>query len=137
MGRAATPIQAWAADAAHQKLPSALAAWITHAILPDLGIVVGRVSDDLTEVLGMLKHKPWTWADRMRDEGQAQMRAEMQRSMVAMLLEMAELRFGSGSAERLANVLEGITDTDRLKEIGRWAVACESCEALLARIQES
>ena len=85
----------------------------------------------------MLEQEPRTWADRMRDEGRAEGRAEVQRSMVAMLLLQARMRFGDGLAERLANLLEGITDTDRLQEIGKWLLACESGEALLARLHRA
>ncbi|MDE0105628.1 MAG: hypothetical protein OXN89_24890 [Bryobacterales bacterium] len=131
--RAAAPLQSWASDAEHAELASAFAAWITHVVLPDLGVVNVRVSDNLTEVLEMLEQEPRTWADRIR----AEERAEMQRSMVAMLLEMAKLRFGGGAAERLAKLLDGITDTDRLKDIGKWLVTCESGEALLARLRRA
>ncbi|MDE0103477.1 MAG: hypothetical protein OXN89_13965, partial [Bryobacterales bacterium] len=92
-----------------------------------------RVSDNLTEVLEMLEQEPRTWADRIR----AEERAEMQRSMVAMLLEMAKLRFGGGAAERLAKLLDGISDTNRLKDIAKWVVVCESGEALLARLRRA
>jgi len=130
---AIAPLAAWAADAAHAELASAFAAWITHVVLPDFGVVNVRVSDNLTEVLEMLEQEPRTWADRMRDEG----RAEVQRSMVAMLLRQARLRFGGGLATRLANRLEGITDTERLQDIGEWLLVCESGEALLARLRRA
>ena len=61
----------------------------------------------------------------------------MQRSMVAMLLRQARLRFGGGLAERLASLLKESIDTDRLMDIGKWVVVCESGEGLLARIHES
>ncbi len=131
--QAAAPLQTWAADPAHAELASAFAAWITHVILPDMRIMDVPVSDNLTEVLEMLEQEPRAWADRMRDEG----RAEVQRSMVALLLLQARMRFGDGLAERLANLLEGITDTDRLHDIGRWLLSCESGEALLARLHKA
>ena len=138
---AAAPLQAWAADAAHAELASAFAAWITHVILPDLGVVNVRVSDNLTEVLEMLEQEPRTWADRIRAEERAEvraeMRAEMQRSLVAMLLRQARLRFGGGLAMRLANRPEGITDTERLQDIGEWLLVCESGDALLARLRRA
>ena len=131
--QAAAPLQTWAADPAHAELACAFAAWITHVILPDMRIMDVPVSDNLTEVLEMLEQEPRAWADRMRDEG----RAEVQRSMVALLLLQARMRFGDGLAERLANLLEGITDTDRLHDIGRWLLSCESGEALLARLHKA
>ncbi len=89
--------------------------------------------DDVTEVLGMLEQEPRTWADRMRDEG----RAEARRSMVAILLRQARVRFGDSYAERLAGLLEGTTNTDRLIVIGEWVAVCESGEELLARVHQS
>ncbi len=131
--QAAAPLQTWAADPAHAELACAFAAWITHVILPDMGIMDVRVSDNLTEVLEMLEHEPRTWADRMRDEG----RAEGRRSgLVAMLLRQTRMRFGGGMAEKLERLLEGITEIDRLEDICEWVVVCESGEALLARLRE-
>ncbi|MDE0101431.1 MAG: hypothetical protein OXN89_03545 [Bryobacterales bacterium] len=99
------------------------------------------MSDNLTEVLEMLEQEPRTWADRIRAEERAEvraeMRAEMQRSLVAMLLRQARLRFGGGLAMRLANRLEGITDTERLQDIGEWLLVCESGDALLARLRRA
>ncbi|MDE0102254.1 MAG: Rpn family recombination-promoting nuclease/putative transposase [Bryobacterales bacterium] len=127
---AAAPLQAWAADAAHAELASAFAAWITHVVLPDLGIVDVPVSDNLTEVLEMLEQEPRTWADRMRDEGH-------RTRLVALLLRLARRRFGGGLAERLEGPLQEITDNDRLEDIGEWIVVCESGEALLAELRKA
>ena len=132
--RAAAPLQSWAADPSHAELASAFAAWVTHVILPDLGIADVRVSDNLTEVLEMLEQEPRTWADRMRDEG----RAEGHRTgLVAMLLRLARRRFGGGLAEQLEGPLQEITDTDRLEDIGERIVVCDSGEALLAELRKA
>ena len=61
----------------------------------------------------------------------------MQRSMVALLLRLARTRFGGRLAERLEGLIEGITDTDLLEDIGEWIVVYESGEALLARLREA
>ena len=128
--RAAAPLGAWAADAAHAELASAFAAWITQVILPDLGIMDIRASDNLTEVLEMLEQEPRRWADRMRDEGHRS-------GLVALLPRLARKRFGRGLAERLEGLIEGITDTDLLEDIGEWIIVCESGEALLARLRKA
>ncbi len=128
--QAAAPLQTWAADPAHAELASAFATWITHVILPDMRILDVPVSDNLTEVLEMLEQEPRTWADRMRDEGHRS-------GLVALLPRLARKRFGRGLAERLEGLIEGITDTDLLEDIGEWIVVCESGEALLARLREA
>ena len=126
--RTASPLREWASHPAHAELASAFAAWITYVILPDMGIMDVPVSENLEEVLEIMEQEPRTWADRMREEGRRS-------GMMAMLLQTARLRFGGGFAERLASLLEGIYDTDRLRDIGEWVVVCESGEALLARLR--
>ena len=63
----------------------------------------------------------------MRAEGREQGRR-------ALLLRLARVRFGEDVAARLAAPLDGISDSERLDEIGEWLMACDSADALLARI---
>ena len=52
----------------------------------------------------------------------------------ALLRRMAASRFGTETAERLAEALAGITDPERLAEIGEWLVRCETGGEFLARV---
>ena len=49
---------------------------------------------------------------------------------------LARVRFGRALAGSLAALLEGITDADRLEDIGEWLLVCDSGEALLARLRQ-
>ena len=43
------------------------------------------------------------------------------------------LKFGAGTGDQLAALLEKVTDPDRLTEIGEWIIRCEDGGGLLAR----
>ena len=51
-----------------------------------------------------------------------------------LLRRMAASRFGTETAERLAETLAGITDPECLAEIGEWLVRCETGGEFLARV---
>ena len=111
--------------------------WITQVALHDLGVTDAPVSDNLKEVLDMVQTEPRTWADRMRDEGrEEEHEAGLERER-RLLLRMARIRFGGAPLDRLSGLLEGITDTDLLEEIGEWLLICDSGDALLSRVRQS
>jgi len=141
---AAEPLGRWASEPGHADLASAFAAWITQVALHDLGVTDAPVSDNLREVLDMLQTEPRTWADMMRAEGRQEGRqqgreeeheAGLERER-RLLLRLARIRFGGAAVGRLASLLEGITDTDLLEEIGEWLLICDSGDALLARVRQ-
>ena len=52
----------------------------------------------------------------------------------ALLCRMTAARFGVATAERLAELLAPITDTERLAEVGDWLVQCGTGADFLARV---
>ncbi len=52
----------------------------------------------------------------------------------ALLCRMTAARFGVATAERLAELLAPITDTERLAEVGDWLVQCDTGADFLARV---
>ena len=52
----------------------------------------------------------------------------------ALLRRLAVSRFGAQTAERLSEVLAGITDPEALAEVGEWLVRCETGSEFLARV---
>jgi len=74
---------------------------------------------------------PKQWVREGREQGLDQGRAEER----VLLERMTALRFGRGTARRLSAVLAGITDPERLAEVGEWLVCCETAEAFLARAE--
>ena len=138
--KAAEPLRRWVGDAEHAELASAFAAWITRVRLPEIGVGVAPPSDKLEEVLEMLETQPPTWGDRMREEGRVMGREEERKERLQwarkLLLRQARLRYGGREAGALSVLLDSITDTDLLEEIGEWLLICESGEALLARLRQ-
>ena len=51
-----------------------------------------------------------------------------------LLRRQAALRFGAGTAERLAEGLAGVADPERLAEVGEWLVRCGTGRELLDRL---
>ena len=134
--RAAEPLRSWVGDAEHAELGRAFASWITRVRLPEMGVTGAPPSDKLEEVLEMLETQPPTWGDRMREEGREEERREGLRRERKLLLRLARLRYGVGEVGPLSVMLDRITDTDLLEEIGEWLLVCDSGEALLARIRQ-
>ena len=131
---AAQPVKDWAgSEEGNAGLAGAFAAWISRVLVPDLGVLDATRSDKLEEVLEMLETESVTWADRMRAEGRQEALAGERR----LLLRQARIRFGEALAGSLAALLEGIADANRLEEIGKWLLVCDSGDALLARLRES
>ena len=54
-----------------------------------------------------------------------------------MVCRQARLKFGAKTAERLAKLLEGISDPERIARIGDRIIECETGEELLARAREA
>ena len=70
------------------------------------------------------------WSRQLIREGREQGLAHER----ALLRRMAALRFGADTAERLEEVLAGVSDPERLAEAGEWLVRCETGDELLARV---
>ena len=63
-----------------------------------------------------------------RTEGQAEGQAELMRRQAAR-------KFDAATAQRLAERLAGITDPERLAEVGEWLLECEHGDELLGRVE--
>ena len=47
---------------------------------------------------------------------------------------LAALKFGAGTAERLAALLEGLTKQEDLDKVGDWVLECGDGDELLSRV---
>ena len=65
-----------------------------------------------------------------RQQGLGQRRAEVR----TLLRRLAARKFDDTTAERLLVTLVGITDPDRLAEVGDWIIECGTGAELLARV---
>ena len=70
-----------------------------------------------------------------RKEGREEVREEGLAHERALLRRMAASRFGADTADRLSGMLAGISDPERLAEVGEWLVRCDSGEEFLARVE--
>ena len=72
-------------------------------------------------------------------QGRAEGRAETQREVLvknrALLTRLAEVRFGRAAAKALRAALARIDSAEALERVAEWIVACESGDALLARVE--
>ena len=69
-----------------------------------------------------------------RDEGREEGREEGLSYERALLQQQAARKFGTAAGEELARRLAGVTDPDRLAEIGGLIIDCDSGASLLARV---
>ena len=62
-----------------------------------------------------------------RELGRADERVRLRRQ--------AALKFGAGTADRLADHLAGLTTREDLDRVGDWIIECESGDELLSRLR--
>ena len=83
------------------------------------------------------------WTDQWKQEGlqeglekgRAEGRAEALAQNRALLTRQAEVRFGGAAAKALRAALARIDSAEALERVAEWIVACESGDALLARLE--
>ena len=68
-------------------------------------------------------------------KGLQQGRAEALAQNRALLTRQAEVRFGGAAAKALRAALARIDSAEALERVAEWIVACESGDALLARVE--
>ncbi len=71
--------------------------------------------------------------ERGVNEGVARARADER----ARLCQMAGRKFGRRVAERLSAQIDGVTDPDRLAEVGDWIIDCGTEAEFLTRAQQA
>ena len=87
------------------------------------------------------------WTDQWKQEGfqeglekgRAEAQREAQREALAknraLLTRLAEVRFGGAVAKALRAALARVDSAEALERVAEWVVACESGDALLARVE--
>ena len=78
--------------------------------------------------MDLLESQGMNWAEKMREQGRL-------RGLREMLVVLAERRIGDSTSQSLSELLEPITDPQRLIEVGIWLGDGISGEALLARLR--
>ena len=134
----------------HRDLRIAFVEWIWQSLAPELP-KVPKLKRRLREIaeLGefqemksfMLKSMVDHWLaegvaqgmERGVIEGVAQARADER----ALLCQLAGRKFGGQAAERLSAQIEGVTDPQRLAEVGDWIIDCGTEAEFLTRAKHA
>ena len=98
-------------------------------------VTLEEASMTLVERIGEWS-KPWL--EQGREEGLVQgLEQGLERGLAnerALLGRQATRRFGAAAGERLSRTLAGVSDPDRLAEVGDWVVACATADEFLLHI---
>ena len=77
----------------------------------------------------------WTaeWVEQGREQGLQQ---GVQQGQRALLCHQVAQKFGDSAAKRLGAALERVANLDRLAQVGRWIIECETAAELFARLED-
>ena len=73
------------------------------------------------------------WRAGVLQQGIAQGRTEARADERALLRRQAGRKFGSRASERLSALIDGVSDPERLAEVGDWIIDCATEDEFLAR----
>ena len=123
----------WLSESGNEALRRAVGEWMRQVYAPGRSAQATRpVAENRTEAQTMLRERVKEWNMQLLEEGRAEGRAEGQ---VELMRRMAARKFGYDTAERLAERLERVRDSEHVAEIGEWLIECESSEELLERLE--
>ena len=132
----------WTAPEIHAALNETTPSARTYAVVERVGTALGAREgtgpDDNPLLRSQRRQGQAEGIREGRAEGIQEGRAEGVREGLArkreLLRQMAAMRFGADTAERLSALLDAIPDPDRLAEVGKWIVQCDSGSELLDRV---
>ena len=127
----------------------ALYEWARHMpLMREGGELPGREELEGGDMATLLEARARQWEAQWLQEGIAQGiergikqgiergRAEGRTEERALLCRQAARKFGAGTGERLTGLLDGLTDPERLAEVGEWLIECETEAELLGRVKQ-
>jgi len=123
----------WLWETGNEALVRAVGTWMRQVYVH----VPGRPEDEALPRLGnsreggamLYAERVREWMAEREEKGRTEGRVEMMRRMAAR-------KFGAGTAQRLAERLEGLHDAERMAQIGEWIIEYESGADLLARLDQ-
>ena len=131
---------------AHRDLRVAFAEWIWHSLAPGIP-KVPKLKSKLRKIaeLGefqemksfMLKSMVDHWLAEGRERGVTEGVARARANERALLCQLAGRKFGGQAAERLSAQIEGVTDPQRLAEVGDWIIDCGTEAEFLTRAKQA
>ena len=119
----------WLSEPEHEGFMRALWEWLRQVQVPAYcpGLRLPALVN-WREANTMLSQAAKDWSVPYREEGRAEGQALLMRRLAAR-------KFDPATAERLAERLAGITDPERLAEVGEWLLECEHGDELLKRVE--
>ena len=124
------------------ELTAAFTEWVAQVLLPRRfrGSVSGPLPR-LEEVRAMLAEtvQEWTaeWVEQGREQGREQgIQQGVQQGQRVLLCRQAARKFDAATGERLAGLLEGVVDSDRLARVGDWIIECATADDFFARFED-
>ncbi|MDE0273232.1 MAG: Rpn family recombination-promoting nuclease/putative transposase [Gammaproteobacteria bacterium] len=120
----------------HRALRAAFVEWVRVSVVPGMVPEVSRLKGELRKIaeLGELQDMKSLVLKSMEDYWQGQV-AEARADERALLCRQAGRKFGERAAERLSAVIDGVTDPERLAEVGDGVIDCGTEAEFLARLQ--
>ena len=119
----------WLSESGYEGLRRAIGEWMRQVYLPGRSTGTEWVAvENWTEARSMLRERVKEWTAQWLEEGRAEGRAELMRRQ-------AVRKFGAVTADRFAEELERVHDSERVAEIGEWLIECESGEEMLDRVR--
>ena len=125
-----------------EDLTAAFGEWAAQVLLPRrFGRSVSGPLPRLEEVRAMLAEtvQEWTaeWVEQGREQGREQgIQQGVQQGQRVLLCQLAARKFDAVTGERLAALLDGVADSDRLAQVGDWIIECDTGDALFARFKD-
>ena len=139
--RTVDALASWLRGSGDQQLKRSFGEWIRLVLLP------GRFSPaemppmpHFEEVQIMLAERVQEWTEQWLQEGiERGLRVGLEKGRAeerALLGRMTERKFDAETAEVLSGLLNGVTDPDRLTEVGEWIIECNTEAELLRRARD-
>ena len=123
-------------EASDEGFREALYAWaqaLWELKAPDAGALPPRAelenSQGAEEMTTLLEANIDKWKAGLVQQGRSEARADQR----AQLRRQAGRKFGDRAADRLSAAIEGVSDPERLAEVGDWIIDCRTEAELLAR----
>ncbi len=145
----AASLQGWLREPGDAELRRAFADWLWRLARrlqpeaadsppPGLDLEDVRMTLDEMSLEERVAEWPKPWIQQGREQGLEQGREQgleqgLERQR-ALLRRLATVRFGEDTADRAAELLEDVADSDHLEEIGELIVRCETGREFLARL---
>ena len=116
------------------------AEWLAEGIEKGIekGIEQGRAEERARQgerMAALLEARAEEWKAELLAEGIEKGIKQGRAEERALLDRLAALKFGARTAERLSDMLDGLTSPEELLEVGSWIIECDTDADLLDRVR--